>query len=242
MNSPKEKKKRNKRVTYQIDQAIIEDNIKNLNGGIENNRERYDFAIRLNELLTDKEKDQENFAKTVNISVGSLSNYRNGTREPTLTTLVKMANELDVSVDYLTGKSECPDYKIQKINKKIGISQPSIEALYRIQHEYFELEENFEVNIEEKRKISKTYQEELQILSQIIEENICLLDLLHSIKKYKHKKEELQTLIKSYKETKDVKTYTQILDIIKERKCLKYSAIESFSNIIENISKGENKN
>lgn len=233
MNSPKEKKKRNKRVTYQIDQAIIENNIQKLDGGIENNRERYDFAIRLNELLTDKEKDQENFAKNVNISVGSLSNYRNGTREPTLTTLVKMANELDVSVDYLTGKSDCPDYKIEKINKKIGLSQKAIKTLYKLQHEYFEFHEDFEVDIEENRKISKRYQGELEILSSIIADSMNLIDLLRSMKENNNKRKEYRTLLEEYKKTKDKDLYLKLTDIRNEIKRQNFNVFDSFNNIMK---------
>lgn len=241
-NNTNENKKRNKREIYQIDQANIEDNIRKLNGGFEKNKVRYDFAIRLNDLLTEKKKDQESFAKNVNIAVGTLSNYRNGLREPSLTVLVKMAEELNVSINYLVGEDECPNYDLQDINKKTGLSQPAIETLYRIQHEYFELEKNCEVDIEEKRKISKTYKEELYILSQIIQSNIFLIDLLYNIKEYKKKMKELHRLIKSYKETKDEYTYLQIREIVTERKRLKFNAMETFSNIIEDISKGENQN
>lgn len=127
----KEKKQRNKRTVYDIDPAVIEDNINKLSGGIEENKTRYDFAIKLNELLKEKEIDQDKFAKALNISVGSLSNYRNGIREPSLTVLEKIAKELKVSSDYLLGiaelKSTEANYK--NIYEIIGLTDDAISVL-----------------------------------------------------------------------------------------------------------------
>lgn len=129
--STKEKKKRNKRIVYEIDPAEIEENIKKLQGGIEENKARYNFAIRLNELLKEKEIDQDKFASMLDISVGAISNYRKGIREPSLTVLEKMAKELKVSIDYLVGnadlKSTDINYKI--VQKVTGFTDDAISVL-----------------------------------------------------------------------------------------------------------------
>ena len=127
----KEKKKRNKREIYDVDLEEIKENIEKLQGGVEENKARYIFATRLNDLLTEKEIDQEKFASKICISVGSLSNYRRGIREPSLTVLEKMANELKVSSDYLLGivdlKSTEYDYK--NIYEIIGLTDDAISIL-----------------------------------------------------------------------------------------------------------------
>ena len=200
------------------------------------------FKTRFNEKFEELGVSQKSFALDTKISQGAITKYKNGEMLPNMEVLERIAKKLNVSVNYLLGKSDVPTFDCDDINKKTGLSQNAIGTLYRLQHEYFELEENFKVNIEEQRKISKTYKEELHILSQIIEDNIKLIDLLYNIKKYKSQKEELQALIKLYKETKDHKIYLTIIDIKKEIKFFKFNAMETFSNIIEDISKEETKN
>lgn len=199
------------------------------------------FSICLNKLI-EQGYTQAKIATNLGVVPSVITKYKKGEIYPELIKFFAMEELFGVSANYLMGRIETTKDNCNDINMKIGISQPAIETLYRIQHEYFELEKNFEVNIEEERNISKTYQEELKILSLIIEDNINLIELLHSIKEYKNKKQELQTLIKSYKKTKDEYTYLKIREIATERKQLKFNAMETFSNIIEDISKGENNN
>lgn len=199
------------------------------------------FTICLNKLI-EQGYTQAKIATDLGVVPSVITKYKKGEIYPELIKFFAMEELFGVSANYLMGRSETTKDNCNDINMKTGLSQTAIETLYRIQHEYFELEENFEVNIEEKRKISKTYQEELHILSQIIEDNINIIDLLHSINEYKNQKQKLQTLIKSYKETRNKNIYLQMLEIIDKRKYLKFKAMETFSNIIEDISKEENKN
>lgn len=129
--STKEKKQRSKREVHHIDPAVIAENIEKLQGDIEENKARYNFAIRLNDLLKEKDIDQDKFAKDIQISVGSLSNYRKGIREPSLTVIEKIAKKLKVSSDYLLGitdfKSTDSDYK--NIYEIIGLTDDAISVL-----------------------------------------------------------------------------------------------------------------
>lgn len=129
--STKEKKQRSKREVHHIDPAVIAENIEKLQGDIEENKARYNFAIRLNDLLKEKDIDQDKFAKDIQISVGSLSNYRKGIREPSLTVIEKIAKKLKVSSDYLLGitdfKSTDNDYK--NIYEIIGLTDDAISVL-----------------------------------------------------------------------------------------------------------------
>lgn len=118
------------RIVHSVDKLVIKENIKNLPGGIGENKNRYKFALRLNTLLEEKDIHQTEFYKKIGISSGALSNYRTGKSEPGLTTLVKLAKELNISVEYISGISDIQDsYSPISINDKLGLSDSSIRVL-----------------------------------------------------------------------------------------------------------------
>lgn len=59
------------------------------------------FGERLRELREESEMTQEQLGKLLNITKQAISNYEKGENEPTLDTLVKMADIFNVSLDYL---------------------------------------------------------------------------------------------------------------------------------------------
>lgn len=59
-------------------------------------------ALRLERGILQKE-----LAQTLHLSIGTLSNYENGVHQPDLTTLCRLADFYQVSVDYLLGRTEC---------------------------------------------------------------------------------------------------------------------------------------
>lgn len=61
------------------------------------------FSRRLLRTMTLKGYSQNRFAWQLDISVGALSNYVNGVRSPSAYLLIKMADLLEVPLDYLTG-------------------------------------------------------------------------------------------------------------------------------------------
>lgn len=89
----KQTTKRNKRVTYRADDNEIYENVKKWKGTEEENQARLNFTLTLNNLLTDKEIDQEKFAEEIGVSTGSISNYRKGISEPSLTNLNKVSGQ-----------------------------------------------------------------------------------------------------------------------------------------------------
>ncbi len=222
---------RKKRTLNTISESVIKENTKD-------NTELEVFSMIFNRLLIEKGFTQSEFAKETGISTGSISKFRNGLSMPKRDILEIISNKLGVTSNYLLGKSEVTDYDIENINKKIGLSQNAIETLYKLQHDYFVLEENVNIDIKEQRKISKTYNEELKTLSLIIEHNTKLLELLDYINQYKNNYIKLEELKKTYKETKDKNTHIKIIDMAKNIKFLKFSAMESLSEIIDNITKG----
>ena len=194
----KQTTKRNKRVTYRADDNEIYENVKKWKGTEEENQARLNFTLTLNNLLTDKEIDQEKFAEEIGVSTGSISNYRKGISEPSLTNLNKIANGLNTNINYLIGKYDCPNIDYEFISEKIGLSQKAIQTLFKILHHYFVVDD-VEVDITKEMKISTHYQEELKILNSILSENVFLIQMLYEIKKYKKDKEELQKLDKEYR-------------------------------------------
>lgn len=59
------------------------------------------FGDRLREILEQRELQQKDFAKTMNISVSSLNGYVTNHRLPNILLVKDMAKELGISVDYL---------------------------------------------------------------------------------------------------------------------------------------------
>lgn len=60
---------------------------------------------RLLELRRERKLTQEITAKELEISMKSYCRYETGEREPTASTLVRMADFYDVTLDYLVGRS-----------------------------------------------------------------------------------------------------------------------------------------
>ncbi len=232
----KDQKKRNKREIYSVDSNEIESNIQKKFGKIEENLTRYNFSMNLNEILTNKKIDQEKFAKNVKISTGSISNYRKGLSEPSLSNAVTIADGLKTNINYLIGKFDCPNEDFDYFVEKLGISQKAIQTLFQIQHHHFELEEDVDIDIKKDMKFDSYYKTELQILSSILSQNALLIELLRHIKEYKNNKKELQTLEMQYKETKDKDLYVKLIDKQIEVRRNKFYANDVFNSIIEIIS------
>ena len=66
------------------------------------------FADRLKECRKNINKTQRDIAYDLGISEGGYQNYELGNREPKIETLNKIADYFDVSLDYLTGRSNNP--------------------------------------------------------------------------------------------------------------------------------------
>ncbi|HGI3718502.1 TPA: helix-turn-helix domain-containing protein [Streptococcus agalactiae] len=64
------------------------------------------FPQKLKELRKEKKLTQTELASKLNIIQKSYSNWESGKAEPTLDNIIKLANILDVTVDYLLGRSD----------------------------------------------------------------------------------------------------------------------------------------
>lgn len=64
------------------------------------------FGKRLREIRIARNMKQQTLADAVNIALRTYQHYEQGDREPSLSTLIALADALDVSVDELLGHTE----------------------------------------------------------------------------------------------------------------------------------------
>lgn len=67
-------------------------------------------------IIEEKGLTKSQVSKDTGISSGNISDWQNGRSMPTAIKLDVLANYLDVSVDYLLGRTEKPDLKIENIH------------------------------------------------------------------------------------------------------------------------------
>ena len=64
------------------------------------------FGKRLNAVRKEKGFTAQQMANKINVAIRTYRNYESGTTSPSLDTLVKIADILDVSTDYLLCRDE----------------------------------------------------------------------------------------------------------------------------------------
>ena len=64
------------------------------------------FPTRLSEVRKLKKLSTKDMASILNISIRTYQRYEQGTREPKYDTLLIISNYLDVSLDYLFGRTD----------------------------------------------------------------------------------------------------------------------------------------
>ncbi len=64
------------------------------------------FKEKLKILRKEKRVGQVELAKELGVSKGTISLWENGLREPTMSSLIRIAKYFDVSVDFLIGTTE----------------------------------------------------------------------------------------------------------------------------------------
>lgn len=62
--------------------------------------------MKLKELREELKISQKDFAKKLNVPPTNIYNYENGRTEPSIALLIQMANLLNVTVDYLIGRTD----------------------------------------------------------------------------------------------------------------------------------------
>ena len=96
---------------------------------------RYLFSSRLGKLRAKAGLSQKEFAGSLNITPGSMSNYENGIYLPPLEKAASMAKELHASLDYLTGLTDInlePELLSKPISEKVTFAH-LIKLLYSLE-------------------------------------------------------------------------------------------------------------
>ncbi|MCH5158636.1 MAG: helix-turn-helix transcriptional regulator [Clostridiales bacterium] len=89
------------------------------------------FATRLRKLMKDAKATQQDLAVAVGTTRQAISQYADGSVQPNIEKLFKIANYFKVSADYLLGWVDVKsnDIDIQAIHYKTGLSEESISSL-----------------------------------------------------------------------------------------------------------------
>ncbi len=66
--------------------------------------------MRLKELRLKHGISQLKLAMDLNLNQNSISRYENGTRQADYETLIKLADYFNVSIDYLLGRTDIPNF------------------------------------------------------------------------------------------------------------------------------------
>lgn len=102
---------------------------------IEKNADVYIWVIRINKLLQAKGLTQQELAIACSISPSTISEYiginkkKDKLRIPKVDAFQKIANYLNVSVNYLLGENECETPSDEKIHEMTGLSGLAIKNL-----------------------------------------------------------------------------------------------------------------
>ena len=72
------------------------------------------LAKRLKELRVSRRIYQREMAEVLGLSFRGYQNYETGQSEPKLATLIAIADYYGVSIDYLAGRTDAPDFQAVK--------------------------------------------------------------------------------------------------------------------------------
>ena len=70
--------------------------------------EAVEFGQRLREIRRRQDLEQAALAEIARVPTSSISHFERGKHKPSLDTLIRLADGLDVSIDYLVGRADSP--------------------------------------------------------------------------------------------------------------------------------------
>lgn len=101
------------------------------------------FMTRLNHLRVDNDLKQKDLAKQLHIKPNSISKYESGENQPSIQTVIKLAEIFGCTVDYLLGVSNVPNpYSKEQLTDQ--------EA--KLVHQYRILSDENKVRVDERTK------------------------------------------------------------------------------------------
>ena len=128
------------------------------------------FALRLTERMLKMDVGNEELCSKIGVKASqTISGYKSGTREPDIDKLIRIADALNTSVDYLIGRTDDPDPDpdVAKISEITGLSSDAIRVLH-----FWNIGEQIEIDTDNKKILKRTAVEEskdwLKLLSLVI--------------------------------------------------------------------------
>lgn len=93
------------------------------------------ISERIIEIRKNEGLNQVQFAKKLNLTKQTISNYETGSRSPGLDIILNIADKFNVSTDYLLGRSEYKTIEAQKLSTSTIFSIEAINKLTNIANE-----------------------------------------------------------------------------------------------------------
>lgn len=91
------------------------------------------YFNRLLELRKESEVSQRELANFLEVQRSCLTNYESGKRNLTMTTLKKLSNYFDVSIDYIVYKDDFRNH-YEFVKEVLGLEDESIKVLTSLKH------------------------------------------------------------------------------------------------------------
>ena len=113
-----------KREVYKIDEIELNDDAKPY---------LKDFAKTLNRTLSEKGVPQEELAAATGLSVGSISGYRHGQKDPRLSAIKAISDYLDIDAHYLITGVKVGN---RSAVKKYGLSETALSRLETARNDF----------------------------------------------------------------------------------------------------------
>ena len=130
----------------------------------------FEIAKKMREFINENEITDKNFSEKCGIAASSMSSYLNGETELKAETILKIADAMGVSTDYLLGKSKFKNSnEIDiSINKEMGLSEIAINNLKTINTYFPQLKKTINLILENEL----CFAQEIEIEKELVELDI----------------------------------------------------------------------
>ena len=203
---------------------------------IDEKQARYYFSRRLTQELRARDISKTSFAHDLNIGKSTLTAYTTGTSLPGLETLEKIAEKLQVSTNFLLGKTPAKTITGEQIHFMLGLDEYAMENLYCLHHDCTECE-----GLEVVRPISNAYQNQLRILNSIIADKRNLLSLLRKIEQYIKIKEKIIAIEKNNENIRSTNEEIEKLEmeLVDMKKYIEHFLYKSLDEVAMKYEEGD---
>lgn len=114
----------------------------------------YHFGERLKDLRIENGFKQDEMAKILNVTTSAYGYYEQGRNEPSLETLKLIAQTFQVSVDYLLGIIDTPNYQIYfPISSDLTLNESEITTIQKLK----ELQLLEELSLNPQNNVNRLY-------------------------------------------------------------------------------------